>query len=347
MKIITRDRKKNFIKLTAESVDDLWHLKHIIREGDLLEGKTFRREEQRTDTIRTQRAEKKPVYLKLTAEKVEFHKNTNRLRITGVIEEGEDAGSYHTFNVEEGTTIGITKEWKRYDLERVEEAVAHTHAPKILIVTMDRGEAELGLVRGYGVDFLANLNELIPGKYYEVKRKKEQKAFFQTLAAKIVEVLERYVVEKVIIAGPGFAKEEFAQYLQEKYPQLDGAYVIKRASSVGRTGIYEVIKKGDLEDVYKESRLSREIRLVEELCQKVLKDEAVYGPSDTEKAVEFGAVETLLLLDERLHEEQYENLMDKARARGSEIYVISSEHEGGEKLQSLGGVAGLLRFKIF
>ena len=346
MKIIYEDIKKNFIKLKAESIDDLWHLKHIIRKGDLLEGKTFRREEQKTDKIRSERSEKKPVYLKIRAEKIEFHKDANRLRITGVIEEGEDTGSYHTFNIEEGSVIGVTKKWKTYDLERIKEAVKNTNAPKILILTMDMGESVFGLVRGYGIDFLASLNENIPGKYYSVKRKKERETFFKNTAEKIIEVFDRYSIEKVIIAGPGFVKEEFAKYLKEKYPILNGKYVLKRASSVGRSGIYEVIKKGDLEDVYKESRISREIGLVEKICQKILRDEAVYGIKDVEKALSYGAIDTLLIVDELLRNEKYEKILERSRNKNCKVYVVSSEHEGGEKLKSLGGIGGILRFKI-
>lgn len=346
MKIINKDIKKNFIKLKAESVDDLWHLKHIIREGDLLEGKTFRREEQKTDKIRSERSEKKPVHLKIRSEKIDFHKNANRLRVTGLIEEGEDVGSHHTFNIEEGSVIGIRKKWKFYDLKRIEEAVKNTNAPKILILTIDMGESEFGLVRGYGVDFLASLSENIPGKYYSVKRKKEREDFFKSTAEKIAEILGRYPIEKVIIAGPGFVKEEFAKYLKEKYPQLNGKYVLKKASSVGRSGIYEVIKKGDLEDVYKESRVSKEMILVEELCRKILKDEAAYEIKDVEKALEYGAIDVLLIVDEFLREEKYEKILETARNKNCKIYVISSEHEGGKKLQNLGGVAGLLRFRI-
>ena len=346
MKVIHRDIKKNFIKLKAESLDDLWHLKHIIREGDLLEGKTFRREEQKTDKIRKERTEKKPVYLKIRSEKIEFHKDTNRLRVTGPIVEGEDTGSYHTFNIEEGSVIGITKQWKEYELDRIEEAVKNTDAPKILILNMDMGESLFGVVREYGVDFPASMNENIPGKYYSVKRKKEKENFFKNVAEKIIEILDRYSIEKFIIAGPGFVKEEFAKFLKEKYPQLNGRYLLKRASSAGRTGIYEVIKKGDLEDIYRESRISKEIGLVEELCQKILRDEAVYGIKDVEKAIDYGAVERLLILDDLLRDENYEKILEKTRKKNCKVYVISSEHEGGEKLKGLGGIAGLLRFKI-
>ncbi len=346
MKILKKDMNKGFIKIRVDSLDDLWHLTHVIEEGDDLEGKTFRREEQQTDKIRDERLEKKSVYLKVRAEKIEFHKNTNRLRVTGVIEEGEDVGRYHTFNIEEGTVIGITKQWKDHHLERMHEAVESAHAPRILILAMDSGDATFGLVRGYGIDFLGDVSENVPGKYYSVTREKEQQQFFKETAEKIVRLLDTHDVEKVVIAGPGFTKQEFTTYLREEYPQLDGTYVLRKASTAGRTGVYEVVRRGDLEDVYKESRVSRELVLVEQMCQKILTDEAVYGTETVEKALTYGAVDTLLILDKLMRDERYEELMKQARSQNAEVYVISSEHEGGEKLEGLGGIAGLLRFKI-
>ncbi|MEA1994348.1 MAG: mRNA surveillance protein pelota [Euryarchaeota archaeon] len=346
MKIIDRKIKNGFIRLRAETIDDLWHLKHIIREEDLIEGKTFRREEQKADKIRDERTDKKPVYLKIRAEKIEFHKETNRVRVTGVIEEGEDVGRHHTFNIEEGTVIGITKEWKDHELRRVDEAVRDTNAPRILILAMEMGEATFGIVRGYGIDFLADLNENIPGKYYTVKRNDPRRKFFESTAKKMERALDKYAVEKMIIAGPGFVKQEFVKYLKMEYPQLDGKYVLRKASTAGKTGVHEVIRKGDLEDVYKDSRVSREMVLVEELSRKILTDEAVYGIETIKKALSYGAVETLLIVDELLRDTRYEKIMEKARQQRAEVCVISSEHEGGEKLQGLGGIAGILRFKI-
>ncbi|MFQ6119511.1 MAG: hypothetical protein ACE5KE_06465 [Methanosarcinales archaeon] len=41
-----------------------------------------------------------------------------------------------------------------------------------------------------------------------------------------------------------------------------------------------------------------------------------------------------------------EELLRKAEETGCEVYVISSEHEGGERLLTLGGIAGVLRFRV-
>ncbi len=38
--------------------------------------------------------------------------------------------------------------------------------------------------------------------------------------------------------------------------------------------------------------------------------------------------------------------MDAVRYSRGEVVVVSSEHEGGEKLKALGGLAALLRFRV-
>ena len=40
MKITYQDRKKGIIELLPETLDDLWHLSHIIAEGDTVYSKT-------------------------------------------------------------------------------------------------------------------------------------------------------------------------------------------------------------------------------------------------------------------------------------------------------------------
>ena len=43
MKITFEDRKKGLVALLPETLDDLWHLSHIIAEGDEVFSKTTRR----------------------------------------------------------------------------------------------------------------------------------------------------------------------------------------------------------------------------------------------------------------------------------------------------------------
>ena len=53
MKIIFSDLKKGIIKLKVDNVDDLWHLTHVIDNGDIVEAVTYRKEEKREDIDNT------------------------------------------------------------------------------------------------------------------------------------------------------------------------------------------------------------------------------------------------------------------------------------------------------
>lgn len=44
MKILHKELDKGVIKLRVDNADDLWHLSHIVESGDLLFGKTYRKE---------------------------------------------------------------------------------------------------------------------------------------------------------------------------------------------------------------------------------------------------------------------------------------------------------------
>ncbi|NIO21054.1 MAG: mRNA surveillance protein Pelota, partial [Candidatus Aenigmarchaeota archaeon] len=97
--------------------------------------------------------------------------------------------------------------------------------------------------------------------------------------------------------------------------------------------------------ILKDTRIARETELVEKLLQEINKDGlAVYGKKETMKAVEYGAIETLLVSEESIPD--FEEIMDKVEKQGGNIRIISSDHESGEKFLNLGGIAGFLRFKI-
>ncbi len=71
------------IVLFPESVDDVWHLSHIVVPGDLVYATTFRAPESSADKIRPEKLEKRLVRLGIRVEKVEFHRYSVRLRISG------------------------------------------------------------------------------------------------------------------------------------------------------------------------------------------------------------------------------------------------------------------------
>ena len=356
MQIIHRNAKEGKVKVKAETLDDLWHLYHVIEEGDVIYARTLRKQSQRADSLRAEKVEVIPVFLGIRAEKISFHKFANQVRVTGPIvyasRDDVPLGKYHTITIEEGTVVTIQKPlWKEYHIERLKEAVEASKRARVMIVVIDDGEADMALVREYGVEILNSIRHNLGGKRYNTDRESEEKRFFHDVAKTMKEIMNREKVEKAIVAGPGFVKEDFRKFLQDNYPELAKRVVIEDTSVTGRTGIYEVIKRGTVEKVYHENRVAREVQLVEKVLENIARNNglAAYGLKEVEEAINYGAVETLLVLDELLkgeHRRNIEELMDAVRYSRGEVVVVSSEHEGGDKLKALGGLAALLRFRV-
>ena len=71
-----------------------------------------------------------------------------------------------------------------------------------------------------------------------------------------------------------------------------------------------------------------------------------YGEKETIQAINLGAVEKLLIIDTKLAQEDIASYMEMVENMSGEVMVISSEHEGGNQLSSLGGFAAFLRYPI-
>ena len=67
------------------------------------------------DTDRKQSIVKKPIFLKIKVEKIEFSKTSNNLRVLGAIIEAPDdiqKGEHHSFSLEPETTFTLIKKFK-------------------------------------------------------------------------------------------------------------------------------------------------------------------------------------------------------------------------------------------
>ncbi|MBN1644505.1 mRNA surveillance protein pelota [Candidatus Woesearchaeota archaeon] len=349
MKVFTANIKKGEVKVTVESNDDLWYLSTLIEPDDIVSGKTLRK-------IKVGSAEKesvrKPVFMKLKAEKIEFSKTTNSLRVLGVIVEGPEdisKGSHHSFNIEIGTRLAIIKpKWLSYQINRLKEA-SQSKIPKILICVFDREEAFFALMTRMGYKLLSKIKGDVAKKAVEEKPKG---SFYEAVIKKLQEYDRRHNLDRIIIASPAFWKEELLKVLKNQ--DLKKKIIQASCSSADESAINEVLKRDETKEALKLERVSKEINLVESLLKEISKNaKAVYGLKETQKAAELGAVETLLITDALIMKYRQENkfeILDKImksvdNARGK-IVIIMSDHEGGRKLKGLGGIAGLLRFQL-
>jgi protein pelota len=351
MKVL-RNLREGKVKVVPENLDDLWYLKGVIDQGDLVSGRTVRRIKD-DEKLRADRGERVQVRLTLEVEDVGFHPSVTRLRILGKIVSGPEdrvsLGSYHTMDVKPGDTITIFKErWRTWELDRLREAERASKTPLVLMIAIEDDEAEVALVRRYGIDHLMRITGHVSGKKAPDKRESALKGFFARVAAALKEAVAKHGVKAVVVCGPGFVREDFMSYLRDREPEIAGICFQEGTGSGGRTGIQEAIKRGAVERAVKESRVSMETRLVERIFRDIGRDTglATYGVREVEKALEIGAVDKLLVSDELVRKSaRIERLMEKAKKTKGEVLLVSTEHEAGEKLLALGGVAALLRFR--
>jgi protein pelota len=330
------------IALLPESLDDLWHLKHIILRGDLVFALTHRKVPAIADKARPEKMERKTVRLGVKVEDVEFHMYSNWLRLHGIIKSGMDVGAYHTLNVEVGTDLSILKyHWRPDLLARIDEAVAESQRPRVIIALVEEGEATIGVLRQFGVQMAAEIRQG-SGK----GSGEDTRSGFLRDVAQAIDTTAKEGAE-VILAGPGFTKEDLKKVIDSSLPDLAKRIAMDDTSSIGRSGFQEVLRRGAVKSVLQSSRIAREALLIEDLFREIAKNgKAAYGIKEVETAQNYGAIEQLLVLDELARHEKVDELMRiVANARGK-VVIFSSEFEPGDRLRSLGGVAALLRFKI-
>ena len=339
MKVEPFELRKSFgeIRVIPESLDDLWHLEHLVRPGDLVYATTFRSPEAATDKIRPEKLEKRPVRLGVRVEKVEFHRNANRLRISGLIEEGVDAGFYHSINIDTGYDLSIIRKWNERDLERLSRAEKAGTGVTVHILSLEEGEAELFRIRQFGPEKVA---ECIAGS-----GKREgggRSAFFGTVAGILDET-----TGPVVIAGPGFVKDEFFEFLKTTHPQVAERSIRAETRRIGRGAVQDAIAQGVLQRITEDLQLEREVKYMEEFLRRIGTDgTAAYGIAEVERSIEWGATKTILVTDTMLRTGGVEELLERAEGMGAEIVVFSTDFDPGAQLESLGGIAALLRFAI-
>jgi len=314
----------------------LWHLERVLEPGDFVTARTLRKTAVKRGS-EIELGENKPLTLTIQVEKTEFHKYTHKLRLTGKITEGPEdiqLASYHTLEIDPGTTLKIKKKWKSYQLDRLNKA--RIKKPFLLLCLIDRDQADFLSMKESGLELMGSIH------YKKIKGKEDEREHYY---ASILEKLERdEEYQHIIIAGPGFEKDNMAKYIQEQNSELASRVKTEYASYTGKAGAQEIIKTS-LNKILKQTRVAEETNLVEELLKRMNQQKlAVYGGKETIEAVRMGAVEVLLVSQEKIKD--FEDIMKEAEKVSARIVIISSDHESGEKLLGIGGIGALLRFEM-
>lgn len=350
MKLLHSDFKHGKAKVQVENLDDLWYLFHLVLPGDRVSGTTMRKIKIGKEGDRSQKIIKKPIRVTIEVEKVDFARYQNTLRIGGIITQGPDdvtRGSHHTFPVEENTVFTIEKnQWHKYQIKKLKEA-SKQKAKAILLVVMDRDEAYVAQLKRFGYDVLSHHEGTVQKK---TDKEHQTTNFYKELGKVIVEYDKTKQPHHIIIASPAFFKEDFLKQFDNA--EIKKKVIVATVSSCTKSAFDELLKRSEVEQALHEEQASLELKQVENLLVEISKNgKAAYGMVDVAEKAYAGAVKELLLTDsfiQNMREEgkfsPVEKIMYASEKSGGEVHIISSEHDGGAKLNGLGGIGAILRY---
>jgi protein pelota len=346
VRLLHHDATTGRFRLRLETPSDLWRIARLIHPGEIVGASTTRRDPEAPEDVAGAERTRRRVYLALRAEQVEFHGFSRHVRVTGPIVEGPfDIGRHHTLDLGEGDEVTVDKPHPTSaDRTLLDEGLAGKGDPTVLIAALDWGDSSFVRVRGRAIEPVADVRRTIAGKQYEGGQgERDRGAYVEELLG----ILEREgaTANAVIVAGPGFLKEQIQRRIAETSPALKGKLTLVATSESGRVGVNELLRSGKASEVLRGTVAAEEAEVVERLVRSLAGGlRAAVGPAEVAEAVDAGAVETLLVSESALVDPLIAAALERARSGRGRILVVRDDDEAGHRLTALGRVAAILRY---
>jgi len=223
------------------------------------------------------------------------------------------------------------------------------------LLVMDRKEATIGLLEGKKIKTLQKMTSGIPSKIRAGGQSSQRfhritegltKKFYKRIADEMKKIFfDMPKLKGILVGGPIPTKDEFLdnEYMTTKLREkIIGRVDIGDSSE---SGLKELVEKS--KDVLADQEIIHEKKVIERFFENLGKkpDMVVYDEKGIRKALQYGAVETLLLSKE-LDKKLLKELQKIAKNISSNIEIISTETEEGKQFNNLSGMGAILRFKI-
>lgn len=242
---------------------------------------------------------------------------------------------------------------KEFVLEPLEEQLEISEIYALLV--MDRKEATIGVLEGKRIEIIQKMTSGVPSKVRAGGQSSQRfhritegltKEFYKRIADEMKNAFyENKKLKGILVGGPIPTKDEFLD--NEYLPTQLQEKVIGRLDLGGsdEAGIKELVEKA--QDILASQEIIQEKKLLERFFETLGEnpDKVFYKEVDIKRALEYGAVD-LLLISKDLDKEIAKPLKDKAKEIGSDIEIISTDTEEGKQFFNLSGMGAILRFKV-
>ncbi len=346
MRVMEEDREKHSMSIHVQNIDDLWYLHNIITPGDRIRMVVLRRQEKQDDMTRSKEQARKPMLLTVEVSDVEFQEFSSKIKILGTIVEGKEGlvGEHQSFMIGTEDTFDLIKEeWSDEQREMMKEGSESTYGQGYCFIAIDDEEASVFILRSYGVQGMGKINAGKSGKDYETQY--SEKEYLQEVVKTVRTTIPQEI--PVIILGAGFTREKLVNALKAD-PAFSGRQIFSYATARSDEGsIYEFLSREESEKIFSASRMVNESKLLEQFFKNLkTNDLSVYGKDSVKEALMAGAVEDLILTEEKFRSKESRELLELAANFGSRVHIFSVHDDSGLSVKKFGGYCAILRFPM-
>ncbi|XP_065356610.1 protein pelota [Calliphora vicina] len=370
MKLVNKNMDKGgqgSVVLVPEESEDMWHAYNLISEGDSVRSTTIRKVQNETATGSSTSSRVRTT-LTITVESIDFDTQACVLRLKGRnIEENQyvKMGAYHTLDLELNRKFELRKpEWDSIALERIDMACDPTQSADVAAVVMQEGLAHVCLITPSMTLVRSKIEVNIPRKRKGSVQQHEKglAKFYESVMQGILRHVNFEVVKCVLLASPGFVRDQFFEYMYQQAVKSDikvlldnkSKFMLVHSSSGFKHSLKEVLQEPAVMSKISDTKAAGEVKALEQFytmlqCEPA---KAFYGKKHILMAADSMAIETLLISDnlfrcQDVHQrKEYVQLVENVRDAGGDVKIFSSMHISGEQLAQLTGIAALLRFPM-
>ncbi|KAK5655782.1 hypothetical protein OQA88_5320 [Cercophora sp. LCS_1] len=352
--------------------EDMWHANNLIAVEDIVKAHAVRKVSQ-TSSTGSVISERVHTDLTIRVTSTFFDPAASSLHVSGtVIRENAfvNLGQYHTLDLELNRPFTIWKSsgWDSVALQTLQEATTDDKPDALVAVVMQEGLANICLITDFQTVIKQRVESSIPKKRAAAKETSGGMTnFYEKTLSTLLRCIDFSNPRPLLLASPGFVAQDFRTYMQtegakwadKKLQRIAKDSVVVHSSTGYVHSLNEVLKSSEVQATMRDKRFTTETSLMDQFYERLRKDDgrAWYGAKPVEKAVAEGAVGRgggVLLINNSFFRsmdiptrKRFVGLVDKVKEDGGEAKVLSSDHESGQRLDALGGIAAILTYPIY
>ncbi|XP_057845623.1 protein PELOTA 1 [Cryptomeria japonica] len=240
MKLVHKDitpQGPGTAKLVPEEADDMWHVYNLVSKGDKVVANTVRKV-QRESSSGDRDVERVKLKLEIEVQAIDYDNVAAILRIRGKnISENEHVkiGAFHTIEIETQRPFQLKKDvWDSVALDTLKQACDPGASADLAVILMQEGLAHIFLVGRSVTTTKARIEASIPRKRgpaiagYE----KALNKFFENVLQAVLRHSDFTVVRCMVIASPGFTKDQFYSYMLLEAERRELRSIIENKSRI-------------------------------------------------------------------------------------------------------------------